>query len=68
MLKNRQIVNRIIASLSYLYAKLGNMTQALEHEVFQVGHVQLYLQWDTIIQIVRCTIWEANSYMEHIQL
>ena len=69
MAENRETVNRIIASLSNLDPKLENFTQALEHEVFQVGQfVQLYLQLDAIIQIVRCIIWQANSYMEHIQL
>ena len=67
--ENRQTVNRIIASLSNLDAKLGNIAQALEHEVFQVGKlVQLYLQLDAIIQTVRCTFWQANSYMGPSQL
>ena len=33
----RQTVNRIIANLSNLDAKLGNITQAVEHEVFHMG-------------------------------
>ena len=50
-------VNKIMASLSNLDAKLGNNTQTLEHDVFEVGQfVQLYLQLDAIIQIVRHTI------------
>ena len=49
--------------------KLGNITQALEREVFQVGQfVQLYLQLDSVIQAVRRTIWQAGSYPDHIQL
>ena len=47
MTENRQTVNRIITSLSDMGAKLGNITQASENKVFQVGQfVQLYLQWD----------------------
>ena len=44
--------------------KLGNITQALEKEVFQVEQfVQLYLQLDSIIQEIRRTVWQANSYI-----
>ena len=44
MSQNRQTLNKIIGSLTVLDTKLGNITQALEREVFQVGHfVQLYL-------------------------
>ena len=69
MAKNRETVNRIITSLSYLDVTLGNITQALECEVFQVGQfVQLYSQLNTVILAVRCTFWQTNSYMEHIQL
>ena len=69
MAEKRQTVNRIIAILSNLDAKLGNITQVLEFEVFQVRQfVQLYLQLGTITQTVRHTVWQANSYMEHIQL
>ena len=69
MAENRKAVNRIIAGLSNLDAKLGNILQALKHEVFQVGQfVQLYVQLDAIIQTAKHTIWQTNSYMEHIQL
>ena len=62
MVENRQTVNRIKASSSILYAKLGNITQALECKVFLLGQfIQLYLQFDTIIHTVRCTIWQATS-------
>ena len=58
MAENRQKINRITASLSNVDAKLGNITQALEHEVFQLGQfVQLNLKLDAIIQNVRHTIW-----------
>ena len=44
--------------------KLGNITQALEKEVFQVGQfLQLYLQLDSIIEAIRRTVWQANSYV-----
>ena len=50
MAENRETINRIIAHLSNLDAKLGDVIQALEHEVFQLGQfLQLYLQLDTII-------------------
>ena len=49
--------------------KLGNITQALDSKAFQVGQfVQLYLQLDSIIQAIRRTVWQANSYVEHVQL
>ena len=55
--------------MSNLDAKLENITQALEHEVFQVRQfVQLYLQLDASIQTLRYLIWQANSNMEHTQL
>ena len=48
---------------------LGNITQTLEKEVLQVGQFdQLYLQLDSIIQAIRRTVWQANSYMEDGQL
>ena len=54
MSENRQALNKIIWSLANLDVKLGNITQALEKEVFQVGQfVQLYLQLDSIIQAIR---------------
>ena len=69
MSQNRQTINKIIGSLTVLDTKLGNITQALEREVFQVGQfVQLYLQLDSVIQAVRRTIWQASSYLDHIQL
>ena len=69
MAENRQTVNRIVASLSNLDPKLGNITQALKHDIFQVGQfVQLYLQLYAIILTVRHATWQANSYMVHIQL
>ena len=62
-------VNRVTASFSNLDTKLGNITQALACEVFQVGQfVQLYLQLTAIIKTARHTIWQAKFYMEHIQL
>ena len=37
--------------------------------MFPVGHfVQLYLQLHTIIQAIRRTVWQANSYVEHMWL
>ena len=63
------MLNKIIGSLLNLDVKLGNITQALEKEVFQVGQsLQLYLQLDSIIQAIRRTVWQANSYVEHVQL
>ena len=35
--QNRQTLNKIIGSLTVLDTKLGNITEALEREVFQVG-------------------------------
>ena len=68
MSQNRQTLNKIIGSLAVVDTKLGNITQALEREVFQVGQfVQLYLQLDSVIQAVRRTIWQAGSYLNHIQ-
>ena len=53
MSENRQVLNKIIGSLANLDAKLGNITQALEEEVFQVGQfVQLILQLDSFIQAI----------------
>ena len=53
MSQNRQTLYKIIGSLTVLDTKLGNITQALEREVFQVGQfVQLYLQLDSMIQAV----------------
>ena len=44
MSENRQAINEIIGSLSLLDSKIGNITQALEREVFQVSQfIQLYL-------------------------
>ena len=44
MSQNRQTLNKIIGSLTVLDTKPGNITQALEREVFRVGQfVQLYL-------------------------
>ena len=69
MSENRHALNKIIGSLANLDVKLGNITQALEKEVFQVGQfVQLYLQLDSIIQAIRTTVYTANSYVEHVQL
>ena len=69
MSQNRQTLNKIIGSLTALDTKLGNITQALEREVFKVGQfVQLYLQLESVIQAVRRTIWQAGSYLDHIQL
>ena len=49
--------------------KFCNITQAIEKEVFQVGKfVQLYLQLDCIMQAIRRIVWQANSYVEHVQL
>ena len=50
MSENRQTLNKIIGSLENFNVKLGNITQALEKEMFQFGNlVQLYLQLDSII-------------------
>ena len=69
MSQDRQTLNKIIGSLTVLDTKLGNITQVPEREVFQVGQfVQLYLQLDAVIQAVRRTIWQAGSYLDHIQL
>ena len=69
MSENRKAVNKIIGSLSLLDSKIGNITQALEREVFQVSQfIQLYVQLDSVIQAVRRTIWWAGTYMKHIQL
>ena len=65
---HRQTLNKIVSSLVNLEVKLGNITQALEKEVFQCGQlVQLYLQLDPIIQAIR-TVWQASSYVEHAKL
>ena len=46
MSKNRQALINIVGTPAYLDVKLGNITQALEKEVFQVGQfVQLCLQF-----------------------
>ena len=69
MSDNRQTLNKVIGSLANLDVKLGNITLTLQKEVFQVGQfVQLYLQLDSINQPIRGTVWQANSYMEHVQL
>ena len=66
--ENRQAISKIIRSLSLLDSKIGNITQALEREVFQVSQFfQLYLQLDSVIQAIR-TIWWAASFMEHIYI
>ena len=58
MSENRQAINKIIGSLSLLDSKIGNITQALEREFFQVSQfIQLYLQLDSVIQAIRRTIW-----------
>ena len=55
--------------MSNLDAELGNITLDLECEVIQLRQfVQIYLQLDAIIQTVRCTIWQANSCIKHIQI
>ena len=69
MSQNRQTLNKIIGSLTVLDTKISIITQGLERELFQVGQfVQLYLQLDSVIQAVRRTIWQAGSYLDHIQL
>ena len=69
MSENRQALNKIICSLANLDVKLGSITQAREKEVFQVGQfVQLYLQLNSIIQAIRGTVWQGNSYAENVQL
>ena len=69
MSENRQALKKIIGSLANLDVNLGNITQALEKEVFEVGQfVQLYLEFDSIIQAIRRTVWQANSYVEDLQL
>ena len=47
MSENRQTLNKIIGSLANIDVKLGNITQALEKKVFQVG------QFGTIIFTIR---------------
>ena len=37
MSENRQTLNKIIGSIANLDVKLGNITQALLKEVFQIG-------------------------------
>ena len=69
MSENRQALKKIIGNLVNMDVKLGNITQSLEKEVFQVGQfVQLYLQLDSIIQAIRRTVWQVNSYVKHVQL
>ena len=54
MSENRHALNNKIGSLTNLYVKLGNITQALGKEVFQVEQfVQLYLQLGSIMQVIR---------------
>ena len=62
-------MNKIIGSLANLDVKLGNITQTLEKVVSQIGQfVQLYLHLDSNIQAIRRTVWQANLYVEHVQL
>ena len=69
MSENRETLNKIIGSLANLDVKLGKITQAFEKEVFHLGQfVQLYLQLDSIIQAIRRKVWQANSYVEYVQL
>ena len=69
MSENRQALNIIIGSLTNLDVKLGNITHALDKEVFQVGQfVELYFQLGSIKQVIRRTVWQANSYGELVQL
>ena len=66
MLENRQAIKKIIGSLSLLDYKIGNITQALEREIFQVCQfLQLNLPLYSVIQAIRRTIWQAGTYMEH---
>ena len=61
MSENRHVLNKIIGNIANLDVKLGNITQTLEKEVFQVEQfVQLYLQLDSIMQAIRGTVWQAN--------
>ena len=53
-------------ALANLDAKIGNITQAWDKKVFQVG--QFYLQLDSIIQAISRTFCKSNSYVEHVQL
>ena len=67
--EKRQALNKIIGSLANMDVKLDSNTQALEKEVFQVGQfVQLYLQVNSIIQALRRTVVQANSYIKHVKL
>ena len=44
MSENRQAINKIIGSLSLLNSEIGNITQALERQVFQVSQfIKLYI-------------------------
>ena len=37
--------------------------------MFQVGQfVKLYLQLNSIIQAIKRRVWQANSYVDHVQL
>ena len=59
----------MIGSLANSDVKLDSITQTIEKEVFQVGlFVHLYLPLDSIIQVIRRTVWKAKSYVEHVQL
>ena len=69
MSEKRQALNKIIGRLGNFDVKLGNITQALEKEVSQVRKfVQLYIELDAIIQALRKTVSQDNSYMEHVWL
>ena len=64
MSESRQAINKIIGSLSLLDSKIGNITQALDREDFQVSQLMLlYLQLDSVVQAIRRTIWQAGIYM-----
>ena len=57
MSENRHALIKIIGTLTSLDAKLGNITHALEKEVFQAGQfVHFYLRLDSIIQAITSAI------------
>ena len=57
MSENRPAINKIIGRVSLLDSKIGNITQALERDIFQVSQfIKLCLQLDSVIQAIRRTI------------
>ena len=68
MLENT-CLNKINGRLATLDVKVGNITQTIEKEVFQARKfVHLYLQLESITQVIRRTVWQTNLHLEHVQL